>query len=68
VANTTFGVLKDELEKFKWEEALDTKLKKSHRVCASHFNESDIISCWNSGLNNYTQWRIQDLIWGGACP
>jgi len=54
VANTTFGVPKNELEKNKWEEALGMKLKKSHRVCASHFNECDITSCWNSGLNNYS--------------
>jgi len=54
VADTTFGVPKNESEKYKWEEALGMKLKKSHRVCAFHFNECDIISCWNSGLNNYS--------------
>ncbi|CAI6356486.1 unnamed protein product [Macrosiphum euphorbiae] len=54
VANTIFEVPKNELEKYKWEEALGMKLKKSNRVCASHFNECDIISCWNSGLNHYS--------------
>jgi len=54
VTNTTFSVPKNEMDKKIWEKALGMTLKKSHRVCASYFNDSDIISCWNSGLNNYT--------------
>lgn len=54
IAKTTFGVPKNMEDKCKWEEALGITLKKSHRVCASHFNSSDIISSWNSGLHNYS--------------
>jgi len=42
------------LEKYKWEDILGMKLKESHGVCALHFNECDIISSWNIGLNNHS--------------
>jgi len=49
VSKTTFGVPKNIEERNKWENALKTVLKKSYRVCASHFKESDIKTTWESG-------------------
>jgi len=56
VSKTLFGVPKEDEIKNLWENALGIKLKKSFRVCASHFKECDIISTWESGegLNKYT--------------
>ncbi|KAF0709270.1 THAP-type domain-containing protein [Aphis craccivora] len=48
-SKTTFGDPKNIEERNKWENALKTVLKKSYRVCASHFKESDIKSTWESG-------------------
>ncbi|XP_029348409.1 uncharacterized protein LOC115034954 [Acyrthosiphon pisum] len=48
-SKTTFGVPKNIEERNKWENALKTDLKKSYRVCASHFKDSDIKSTWESG-------------------
>ncbi len=48
-SKTTFGVPKNIEERNKWENALKTVLKKSYRVCATHFKESDIKSTWESG-------------------
>ena len=45
-SKTTFGVPKSIEERNKWENALKTVLKKSYRVCASHFKKSDIKSTW----------------------
>ena len=44
ISKTSFAVPAKLEQKRKWEEeeALNIILKKSHRVCASHFKESDI--------------------------
>lgn len=46
---TVFRVPKDDLIKNQWEKALGILFKKSHHVCAAHFNHNDIISAWESG-------------------
>lgn len=48
-SSTYFGVPKVEDEKKKWEDSLGIVLKKSHRVCAAHFEKHDIKTCWESG-------------------
>lgn len=48
-AKSLFGVPNNLEIKILWEEALGMQLKKSHRVCAKHFYNSDIISTWDSG-------------------
>jgi len=55
-SKTTFSVPKNEGGKGKWEKALRMVLKKSHRVCAKHFETHEIKSTWESGkgLNKYT--------------
>lgn len=56
ILKPSFSVPKDELKKLLWEASLGMKLKKSYRVCATHFNQSDIVSTWSSGegVNKYT--------------
>lgn len=44
IGKTLFGVPKDKEIKKLRENALGIKLKKSFRICASHFKNSDIIS------------------------
>jgi len=48
-SKSLFGVPKNAEIKILREEALGMQLKKSHRVCAKHFYESDIVSTWDSG-------------------
>jgi len=50
------SVPKDEFKKMLWEASLGMQLKKSDRVCDTHFNKSDIVSTWSSseGVNKYT--------------
>jgi len=44
-----FSVPKDKLKKMLWEASLGMKFNKIDRVCATHFNHSDIVSTWSSG-------------------
>lgn len=70
IAKTMFGVPKNDIEREKWEEALEMTLKKSYRVCASHFNNSDIITTWESGtgLNKYTVMKyFLSELWFNIC-
>jgi len=53
---STFGVPKVTSLKHKWEQVLDTTLKKSSRVCRYHFKNEDIKDTWVSGqgFSKYT--------------
>ena len=55
-SKSTFCVPQNEEDKIKWEKALGMVLKKSHRVCAQHFEPSEIKNTWESGtgINKYT--------------
>lgn len=56
ISKTIFKVPQNEDMKKKWEEALGFTIKKSYHICATHFEDSDIISKWESGQesNKYT--------------
>lgn len=56
ISNTLFGIPVDPNLKRQWEEALGITLKKSFRVCETHFKQSDVINTWESGKgeNKYT--------------
>lgn len=60
ISQPLFSVPKDEIRKKLWEESLGMALKKSHHICATHFNECDVIDTWTSGsgASKYTvsQW------------
>jgi len=58
VSKTTFGVPINIEERNKWENALKTVIKKSYRVCASHFKESDIKTTWESGVGE-NKYRVR---------
>jgi len=49
-------VPKSEIRLKEWQSILGINLKKQFRVCASHFNKSDIIDTWESGqgFSKYT--------------
>lgn len=56
ISQPLFSVPKDESKKKLWEESLGMVLKKSHHICATHFNECDMIEKWisGSGASKYT--------------
>lgn len=60
IGKSLFGVPKTDFLLKKWEEALGIKLKKSFRVCSSHFEDSDIVNTWVSGegSSKYTVFTI----------
>lgn len=53
---SSFIVPKSEIRLKEWQSILGINLKKQFRVCASHFNKSDIIDTWESGqgFSKYT--------------
>ncbi|KAL4149820.1 hypothetical protein QTP88_003680 [Uroleucon formosanum] len=56
ITKNIFKVPQNEDMKKKWEEALGFTIKKSYHICATHFEDSDIISKCESGqeCNKYT--------------
>jgi len=53
---SSFIVPKSEIRLKEWQSILGINLEKQFRVCASHFNKSDIIDTWESGqgFSKYT--------------
>lgn len=49
-SKTKFGVPIKDIDV--WEKSLGTQLTSVSRVCAKHFNNSDIINTWVSGNGN----------------
>ncbi|KAL4121362.1 hypothetical protein QTP88_013890 [Uroleucon formosanum] len=70
ISKNIFKVPQNENMKKKWEEALGFTIKKSYSICATHFEDSDIISKWESGqeCNKHTICLKRHYLKKGATP